>query len=173
MALWGLIMFVMLLPASVSYIGFFKLIFSLQLLDSYIPLIVPVIASPVVVFFLRQYLMSLPIRELVDVSRIQGAGEFRIFNTIIFPIMKPALSVQAFFIFVAAWNNFMLPFMLLSDRNLFTVPMIAALLQADIHNVEFGSVYLGIAVSFIPAICVYTVMSRFIISGITSGSLKE
>lgn len=173
MPLWGLIMFVMLLPASVSYIGFFKLIFSLQLLNSYIPLIVPVIASPVVVFFLRQYLMSLPIRELVDVSRIQGAGEFRTFNAIIIPIMKPALSVQAFFIFVAAWNNFMLPYMILSDRKLFTVPMIAALLQADIHNVEFGSVYLGIAVSFIPAICVYTVMSRFIISGITSGSLKE
>lgn len=172
-ALWGLIMFVMLLPTSISYIGFFKLVFSLRLLDSYIPLIVPPVASPVVVFFLRQYLLSLPVRELVDVSRIQGSGEFRTFNAIIIPIMKPALALQAFFIFVGSWNNFMLPYMLLSDRKLFTVPMMAALLQADIHNVEFGSVYLGIAVSFIPAICVYTVMSRFIISGLTSGSLKE
>lgn len=173
MALWGLIMFTMLLPASVSYIGFFKLVFSLRLLDSYIPLIIPSLASPVVVFFLRQYLHSLPVRELVDVSRIQGAGEFLTFNVIIIPIMRPALAIQAFFLFVGSWNNFMLPYMLLSDRKLFTVPMIAALLQADIHNVEFGSIYLGIAVSFVPAICVYIFMSRFIIAGITSGSLKE
>lgn len=63
--------------------------------------------------------------------------------------------------------------MLLSDRKLFTLPMMAVLLQADIHNVEFGGIYLGIALSFIPAICVYIVASRFIISGITAGSFKE
>ncbi len=172
-AFWGLIMFVMLLPTSVAYIGFFRMVFSLRLLDSYIPLIVPAIASPAVVFFLRQYLLSLPVRELADVSRIDGAGEFWTFNLIILPIMGPALATQAFFIFLGAWNNFMLPYMLLSDRELFTVPMIAALLQADIHNVDFGGIYLGIAVSFIPAICAYAFASRFIISGLTMGSLKE
>ena len=172
-ALWGMIMFVMLFPLSLSYIGFFRIVFSLRLLDSYIPLIVPVIASPVVVFFLRQYLVSLPVRELAEVSRIDGAGEFWTFNAIILPVMGPALATQTFFIFVASWNNFVLPYMLLSDRKLFTLPMMAVLLQADIHNVEFGGIYLGIALSFIPAICVYIVASRFIISGITAGSFKE
>lgn len=172
-AIWGLIVFIMLLPASVAYIGFFRVVFSMNLLNSYIPLIVPALASPIVVFFLRQYLISLPIRTLVDAARIDGAGEVWTFNAVILPIMKPALATQAFFIYIGAWNNFMLPYMILSDRSLFTVPMIAALLRADIHNVEYGGIYLGIAVSFLPAVCAYICMSRFIISGLTAGSIKE
>lgn len=172
-AIWGLIVFVMLLPASVAYIGFFRVVFSMGLLDSYIPLIVPAMASPMVIFFLRQYLISLPVKALADVARIDGAGEFWTFNAVVLPIMKPALATQAFFIFIGAWNNFMMPYMILSDRRLFTVPMMASLLQADIHNVEFGGIYLGIAVSFLPVICVYLFMSRFIIGGLTAGSIKE
>jgi len=93
---WGLIMFIMMLPLSLSYIGFFRLVFAMRLLDSYIPLIIPAIASPVVVFFLRQYLLSLPVRELADVSRIDGAGEFWTFNAIVLPIMVPALCMYIF-----------------------------------------------------------------------------
>ncbi len=171
--LWGLLLFVMLIPPSVAYIGFFQVVFSMGLLDSYIPLIIPALASPLAIFFLNQYLTSLPIRTLADVARLDGAGEFWIFNSIALPVMKPALAPQAFFMFIGAWNNFMLPYMILSDRSLFTVPMMAALLQADIHHVEFGGIYLGIAVSFLPAVLVYMCMSRFIISGLTTGSLKE
>lgn len=172
-AIWGLIMFTMLLPASLSYIGFFQVVFSMGLLDSFIPLIIPAVAAPMVVFFLRQYLASLPVRDLADVSRIDGAGEFWTFNAIVLPIMGPALATQAFFVFIASWNNFTLPYMLLSDRGKYTMPMMAAILQADIHDVEFGGVYLGIALSFIPAVSAYILASRFIISGITAGSLKE
>ncbi len=172
-ALWGLILFMMLIPTSVAYIGFFRVVFFMRLLDSYIPLIVPAIASPVIVFFLRQYLLSLPVRELADVARIDGAGEFWTFNAIVLPIMKPALATQVFFTFVGSWNNFAMPFVILSDRKLFTIPMIVAFLQTDIHNADFGSIYLGIAVSFVPAICVYACTSKFIISGLTMGSLKE
>lgn len=172
-ALWGLILFMMLIPTSVAYIGFFRVVFFMRLLDSYIPLIVPAIASPVIVFFLRQYLLSLPVRELADVARIDGAGEVWTFNAIVLPIMKPALATQVFFTFVGSWNNFAMPFVILSDRKLFTIPMIVAFLQTDIHNADFGSIYLGIAVSFVPAVCVYAFTSKFIISGLTMGSLKE
>lgn len=172
-ALLALIMFIMLFPSSLYYIGFFRMVFSMNLLDSYIPLIIPSMATPIVVFFLMQYLKSLPIRNLADAARIDGACELWTFNSVILPIAKPALAIQSFFIFVASWNNFILPYMLLSDRKLFTIPMITVFLRADIHNVEFGGIYLGIALSFIPAICVYIFMSRFIISGITAGSFKE
>ncbi len=172
-ALWGLIMFMMLIPASVAYIGFYRVVFFMRLLDSYIPLIVPAMASPVIVFFLRQFLLSLPVRELADVARIDGAGEFWTFNAVVLPVMKPAITTQFFFAFVASWNNFAMPYIILNDRKLFTVPMIVALLQTDIHNVDFGGIYLGIAVSFIPAVFVYAFTSRFIISGLTMGALKE
>lgn len=115
----------------------------------------------------------MPVKDLADVSRIDGAGEFWTFNAISLPIMGPALATQAFFVFIASWNNFTLPFILLSDRKKYTMPMMASILAADIHDVEFGGIYLGIALSFVPAIIAYILASRFIISGITAGSLKE
>ncbi len=172
-AVWGLILFVMFLPASLSYIGFHQAVSTMGLLNSHIPLILPGIATPTAVFFLRQYLMTLPAKELADVARIDGAGELWTFNAIVLPIMKPALATQGFFAFVGSWNNFFMPFILITDWKLFTLPMMVALLQTEIHNVDFGSVYLGLGVSFLPILLVYTFFSRFIISGLTMGSLKE
>lgn len=170
---WGAILVTMTLPAFLSFIGFYQFITHLRLLNSYLPLVVPAIASPMSVFFIRQYLAGLPVRELAEVSRLDGAGEFRVFNAIALPIMVPALAIQAFFAFLGSWNNFFIPFVLLSKIKLYTLPMMIQLLQTNIHNVDFGSLYLGIAVSIVPIIVCYAVSSRYLISGLTMGSLKE
>ena len=170
---WGVILVAMTLPASISFIGFYQSMERLKLLNTYIPLVVPAIASPVSVFFVRQYLVTLPVRELAEVSRIDGASEFRVFNAIALPIMVPAVATQAFFAFVASWNNFFTPFILLSNLKLYTLPMMVQLLQTNIHNVDFGSLYLGIAVSIFPIVCCYAISARYLISGLTAGSLKE
>jgi len=170
---WGVILVSMTLPAFLSFIGFYQFISHLRLLNSYVPIVVPAIASSVTVFFIRQYLAALPVRELAEVSRIDGAGEFRVFNAIALPIMVPALAIQAFFSFLGSWNNFFMPFVLLSKIKLYTLPMMIQLLQTNIHNVDFGSLYLGIAVSIVPIIICYAVSSRYLISGLTMGSLKE
>jgi len=171
--LWGLILLIMMLPASLSFIGFYQFIARLKLLNSYIPLIVPTIASAGTVLFLRQYLASILSLELVDAARIDGAGEFRTFNTIVLPIVTPALAAQSIFSFVGSWNSFITPFVLISTTKKYTLPMLVQMLRGDIYRTEYGGIYLGIAVSIVPILFFYSFMSRFIISGITMGGVKE
>ena len=122
---------------------------------------------------MKQYLESILSMEIIEASRIDGAGEFMIFNRIILPVLKPALATQAIFAFVGSWNNFMTPFVLLSSTEKYTLPMLVQMLRGDIYRTEYGAIYVGIAVSLIPIIIFYAFMSRYIISGLTMGSVKE
>jgi len=171
--LWGLILLVMMLPSSLSFIGFYQFMARIKLTDNYFALIIPTIASAGTVLFLRQYLSSILSMELVDAARIDGAGEIRTFNTIVLPIITPALATQAIFSFVGSWNNFFTPFVLLSTESKATLPMLVQKLRGDIYRTEYGGIYLGIAVSIIPILIFYAFMSRYIISGITMGGVKE
>lgn len=171
--LWGLILLVMMLPASLSFIGFYKFMAMLHLLDNYLPLILPAMAGAATVLFIRQYLASVLSMDLVDASRIDGANELYTFNLIIMPIMSPALAAQAIFAFVGSWNNFFTPFVLISSTKKYTLPMLVQMLRGDIYRTEYGGIYLGIAVSIVPILIFYSFMSRFIISGITMGGVKE
>jgi len=171
--LWTIILIIIMLPGTLSIIGFYQFMSTLKLRDSYIPLIIPGIAAAGTVLFLRQYMTSVLSTELIDAARIDGAGEYRIFNIIILPIMIPALAAQSIFTFVASWNNFITPFVLLSSDKKSTLPMLVQNLRGNIYRAEYGAIYLGIAVSLIPILIFYSFMSRFIISGITMGGIKE
>jgi len=172
--IWTIILIIMMLPGTITFIGFYQLMARLKLLDNYIPLILPGIAAAATVLFVRQYMIaSLSSSELIDSARIDGAGEYKTFNRIILPIVTPALAAQAIFTFVGSWNNFITPFVLISNMKRYTLPMLIQTLRGDIYRTEQGGIYLGIAVSLIPILIFYTFMSRFIISGITMGSIKE
>jgi multiple sugar transport system permease protein len=171
--LWTVILIIIMLPTTLSIIGFFQFVSMLKLRDSYIPLIIPAIAAAGTVLFLRQYMMSALSVELIEAARLEGAGEYRIFNLIILPVIIPALAAQSIFTFVASWNNFITPFILLSSEKKYTLPMLVQNLRGNIYRTEYGSIYLGIAISLIPIMLFYAFMSRFIISGITMGGLKE
>ncbi|WP_304224656.1 carbohydrate ABC transporter permease [Gracilinema caldarium] len=171
--MWALILFTMMLPGSLSFIGFYQFVARLKLLNSYVPLIIPGIAAPAVVFFIKQYFSSTLSFELIDAARIDGAGEFYTFNLVILPVIQPALATQAIFSFIGSWNNFMTPFILISDPKKYTLPMLVQMLRGDIYRTEYGSIYLGIAISLIPIIIFYSFASQFIIAGISMGSLKE
>jgi len=173
MALWTVILIVIMLPGSLSIIGFYQFMAVLELRDSYIPLIIPGIAAAGTVLFLRQYMMSVLSTEIIDAARIDGASEYRIFNIIILPIMVPALAAQSIFTFVSSWNNFITPFVLISSQKKYTLPMLVQSLRGNIYRAEVGAIYLGISISLIPILIFYAFMSRFIISGITMGGLKE
>ena len=172
-AIWAAILIIMMLPGTLTFIGFYQFMARLKLLNSYIPLIVPAIAAGATVLFIRQYMMSVLSTELIDAARIDGAGEFRIFNFIILPVISPALAAQAIFTFVGTWNNFITPFVLISNMKKYTLPMLVQSLRFDIYRTEYGGIYLGIAVSLVPILVFYAFMSKFIISGITMGSVKE
>ncbi|MDR0759927.1 MAG: carbohydrate ABC transporter permease [Treponema sp.] len=171
--LWGIILIIMMLPASLSFIGFYQFMARLKLLNSYIPLIIPAIAGAGTVLFLRQYMTSVLSIDLINAARIDGAGEYRIFNVVILPVITPALAAQAIFTFVGSWNNFFSPFVLISEERKYTLPMLVQMLRGDIYRTEYGGIYLGIAISLIPILIFYIFMSRFIISGITMGGIKE
>jgi len=173
MFLWTVILIIIMLPSTLSIIGFYQFMATLRLRDSYIPLIIPGIAAAGTVLFLRQYMTSVLSTELIDAARIDGAGEYRIFNIIILPIMIPALAAQSIFTFVGSWNNFITPFILINNEKKYTLPMLVQSLRGNIYRAEYGAIYLGIAVSLIPILVFYSFMSRFIISGITMGGIKE
>ncbi|MCF8017979.1 MAG: carbohydrate ABC transporter permease [Vallitaleaceae bacterium] len=171
--IFALIAFILMIPAQISMIGFYRMMLNANLTDSYIPLIFPAMATPATVFFIRQYLLSSFPKDLVSAARIDGAKEIQIFHTIALPVMKPALATMGIFAFVGSWNNFLMPLMLISDEKKYTLPMLVQLLKADIYRTEFGGIYLGIAMTILPLLLVYLIFSRYIIAGVALGGLKE
>lgn len=167
------IMAVMMIPPQVAASGFVQLVDFMGLRDSFIPLIVPSIAAPVVFFYMKQYLESTLPMEIVEAARVDGANEFYTFNRIILPIMKPAIAVQMIFSFVGSWNNFMIPALIIDKEEKRTVPMMIAILRsADFTKFDMGKVYMLILLSILPVLIMYLFLSKFIIKNVTSGAVK-
>ena len=167
------IMAVMVIPTQVSAVGFYQMCLKLGWTNSFVPLIVPSIAAPVVFFYMKQYMESVLPMEIVDAARVDGSGEFYTFNRIILPMMKPALAVQMIFSFVTSWNNYFMPALILDKAEMKTVPlMIAQLRSADYSKFDMGKVYMFILLAILPVIVVYVFLSKYIIKGVTAGSVK-
>ena len=159
-AAFTFIMAILVMPTQVTAMGFLRLITNMGMYDSLLPLIIPSIAAPAVFYFMYSYLQSSLPLSLVEAARIDGSGEFRTFNRIVLPIMKPAIAVQAIFTFVSSWNN--------------TVPILIATLRgADYMNFDMGKIYMMITVAIVPIIIVYLLLSKYIIAGVTLGGVKE
>ena len=167
------ILAIMMIPAQVSALGFVQLMNEFNLTNSYIPLIVPSVAAPVVFFYMKQYMESVLPLDLVAAARVDGSGEFRTFNTIVLPLLKPAIAVQMIFSFVSSWNNYFIPALLLDKAEMKTVPiMIAQLRSADYSKFDMGKVYMFILLAILPVLITYIFLSKSIIKGVTAGSVK-
>ena len=168
------IMAILVMPTQVTAMGFLRLITKMGLYDSLLPLIIPSVASPAVFYFMYSYLQSSLPMSLVEAARIDGSGEFRTFNSIVLPIMKPAIAVQAIFTFVGSWNNYFVPALVIRSKSKMTVPILIATLRgADYMNFDMGKIYMMITVAIVPIIIVYLLLSKFIIAGVTLGGVKE
>ncbi len=172
---YTIILAVMMIPVQVTSVGFYQFMSKLGLTDSYLPLIVPAIAAPAVVFFMRQSMKSNFPLEIVEAARIDGCNEFRTFFTIGIPMMKPAIAVQAIFAFVANWNNYYMPSMILISRekNQLTLPMMVNTIISNDKLADYGAKYAAIMLSIIPVVVVYFIFSRFIVEGVALGGVKE
>ena len=168
------IMAILVMPTQVTAMGFLRLITKMGLYDSLLPLIIPSVASPAVFYFMYSYLQSSLPMSLVEAARIDGSGEFRTFNSIVLPIMKPAIAVQEIFTFVGSWNNYFVPALVIQSKSKMTVPILIATLRgADYMNFDMGKIYMMITVAIVPIIIVYLLLSKFIIAGVTLGGVKE
>mgnify|MGYP004463096449 FL=1 len=172
---YTIILAVMMIPVQVTSVGFYQFMSKLGLTDSYLPLIVPAIAAPAVVFFMRQSMKSNFPLEIVEAARIDGCNEFRTFFTIGIPMMKPAIAVQAIFAFVANWNNYYMPSMILISREQeqLTLPMMVNTIISNDKLADYGAKYAAIMLSIIPVVVVYFIFSRFIVEGVALGGVKE
>lgn len=170
---FNFILLIMTIPTQVGALGFVKLITAMDLKESFIPLIIPAIAAPAVFFFMKQYMeSSLPL-EIIEAARIDGSNEFYTFNTIIIPLLKPALAVQSIFGFAASWNNYFTPSLVLTKASKKTLPLwIAYIRSADFTKFDMGQLYMMIAFSIFPVIIVYLILSKFIVQGVALGSVK-
>lgn len=169
---FSFVMAIMMIPSQVTMIGFYQMVYKVHLTNNMLMLILPAIASPAMVFFMRQYMIPALSLEIIQSARIDGAKEFFIFNRIALPIMKPAIATQAIFAFVTNWNNLFTPLVLLTDNKNYTMPIMVSLLKGDIYKTEYGSIYLGLTLTVLPLIAVYLFLSKYIIAGVALGSVK-
>lgn len=171
---FNFILIIMMIPTQISAVGFLKLIGSFGMNNTYWPLIIPSIAAPSVFFYMKQYMQSTMPLEVIEAARVDGSNEFMTFNKIALPMLKPALAVQIIFAFVASWNNFFTPALVLSKSEKWTLPIMISVLRSNLNSNmgDLGEVYMMIMLSILPVIVVYFFVSKYIVQGVALGAVK-
>lgn len=173
-AIFTIILIFMMIPSQLGMLGFYDLMTKMNLIDSYIPLIIPSIAAPGTVFFLRQYVLSVMPKSVLEAPRIDGAGEFYIFHKIALPIMAPGIATMSIGAFIGSWNSYLMPLILLNNSKKWTLPvMVASLNSVKDISTNIGATYVTVAISVVPIIIMFCFCSKYIISSISAGSVKE
>lgn len=171
--IFTVILIFMMIPGQLGLIGFYNLCTKLHLVNSYVPLIIPAVAAPGTVFFLRQYVLSVMPPSLIEAARIDGANELYIFHRIAIPIMSPGIATMSIMGFIGNWNAYLTPMIILNKNEKFTLPVMMATLRASTDiNANQGAIYLAVAVSVIPILLVFAFFSKYIISSISAGAVK-
>ena len=160
----------LVIPAQVAMLPLFLMMKQLGLVNSYGGVIVPALAGVFGIFLVRQYARSIP-DELLEAARIDGAGEWRIFFRIVLPMLKPVLVTLAIFTFMAAWNDFMWPLIVLTDQEHYTLPVALASLSRE-HIMDVEMMMAGAVVTVLPVLLLFLLLQRYYIQGLLLGSVK-
>ena len=169
--LFWVVLATMMLPGQLGIIGYFQEMNTLGLLDSYISIIMPSFATPVMVYWIRQYIDAYVPDELMESARIDGCNEFKIFNKIIFPVIIPGVATQAIFTFVSCWNSFVQPSILLFSQEKFTLPILVQQMQG-VYKTDYGVIYLGVTLSVSPILLLFIFCSKKIMESSMAGAVK-
>jgi multiple sugar transport system permease protein len=168
--IFQLLLAALVVPAQVAMLPLFLLMKQLGLVNTYAGVIVPALATVFGIFLVRQYARSIP-DELLEAARIDGAGELRIFFQIVLPMLKPVLVTLAIFTFMAAWNDFMWPLIVLTDQEHYTLPVALAALSRE-HIMEVEMMMAGAVVTVLPVLLLFLLLQRYYIQGLLLGSVK-
>jgi multiple sugar transport system permease protein len=160
----------LVLPVQVSMLPLFLLLKNLGLINTYWGVIIPGLASIFGIFLVRQYALSIP-DEMLDAARVDGASELRIFWTIVVPGILPILATLAIWTFLATWNDFMWPLIVLSDESKYTLPVALANLSGE-HVQDTELMMAGSVITVIPVMLVFLFLQRYYIQGVMAGSVK-
>ncbi|WP_181185999.1 carbohydrate ABC transporter permease [Alkalicoccus urumqiensis] len=166
-----MLLLAIMIPYHVTLIPLFQLMASLDWLNTYYAVILPNLAYPFAIFLMRQNMRSIP-DSLLEASRVDGAGEFRIFFTVVLPTMRPAIAAVAIFLFMFQWNNFLWPLVVLGDSDMHTLPVALSSL-VGMSRIDYGQIMMGTTLSTLPIMIFFLILQKQFISGILGGSVKE
>jgi len=169
-ATFRLLLTALVIPAQVGMLPLFLLLKSMGLVNTYVGAIVPFMASVFGIFLIRQYALGIP-DDLLDAARVDGAGEGRIFATIVLPVLKPILVTLAVFVFLSAWNDFMWPLIILSDEHKYTLPVALAGLTGE-HVQDTELMMAGSVLTVLPVVVLFLALQRHYMRGVMMGSVK-
>jgi multiple sugar transport system permease protein len=158
------------IPVQVAMLPLFLLVKALGLVNGYGGVIIPGLASIFGIFLVRQYALAIP-DDLLDAARIDGAGEWRVFRSIVLPTIRPVLATLALWTFLATWNDFMWPLIVLSDDRRYTLPVALAGLVGE-HAQDVELMMAGAVVTVLPVLILFLFLQRYFVEGVTEGSVK-
>jgi len=160
----------LVVPGQVAMVPLFLLLKQMGLVNTYGGVIVPALASIFGIFLVRQYALSIP-DDLLEAARVDGASEFRIFRSIVVPVLKPIIVTLGVFTLLGTWNDFMWPLIVLTDRDLYTLPVALATLSRE-HVQDNELMMAGSVLTTLPVLLVFVALQRYYIEGLTAGSIK-
>jgi multiple sugar transport system permease protein len=170
-AIFRVLLAALVIPGQVTTLPLFLMLREIGLVNSLLGVIVPGLASVFGIFLMRQYAGSLP-DSILDAARADGAGEFRIFRSVVLPLCTPMLVTLAILTLLGAWNDFLWPLIVLSDSDLHTLPVALANLAGE-HVLDTELMMAGAVVTVLPVVALFLVLQRYYLAGITSGGVKE
>ncbi|KJY85183.1 sugar ABC transporter permease [Vibrio galatheae] len=169
--LFGMLVGSMMIPPVLSLIPYFMIVKFLGLLDNHLAVWLPFTTTPFGIFLMRQHVVASVPKELLEAAKLDGAGEFRTYWSVVLPLMKPALATLAIVQFVFFWNMFMQPLVVLTTPENYVITQALRSVQG-IPNTPWGAVMLGTTISILPLVITYLFASKQMISGLTSGAVK-
>jgi multiple sugar transport system permease protein len=168
--LFALLLTAMLVPAQVGMLPLFLMLKKMGLVNTYAGVLVPWLASVFGIFLVRQYAQAIP-EDLLNSARLDGAGEGRIYRSIVLPNLAPVMATLAVFVFMSSWNDFLWPLVVLSDERHYTLPVALASLVGE-HVQDTELMMAGAVVTVLPVLLVFVVLQRWYIRGVMAGSVK-
>ena len=169
--LFTLVMGTMLLPSFLGMIPSFMIMDAFGWIDQPRALYIPGAASAFGIFMMRQFVSSAIPRDLVEAARMDGCGEWVIYWRIVLPLLKPALGTLGLITFIASWNNFIGPLIVMRSPEMYTLPLALRSMQSPV-NTEWGAVMAGSAIATLPLLVLFAISSRRLIDGLTAGAVK-
>jgi multiple sugar transport system permease protein len=168
--LFGLLLSALVIPAQVGMLPLFLMMKGMHLVNTYWGAILPSLASVFGIFLIRQFMLSIP-QDLLEAARIDGAGELRIYWSVVMPLARPILATLAIFTFMTTWNDFMWPLIVLTDQKRYTLPVAMASLVGE-HAADVELMMAGSVVTVLPVLVLFLALQRYYIAGLTAGSVK-
>jgi multiple sugar transport system permease protein len=169
--IFALLLAALVIPGQVAMLPLFLMLKNMGLVNTWAGVLVPGLAGIFGIFLVRQYARGIP-DELIEAARMDGAGEFRIFFSVVLPVLKPVLATLAVFAFLGSWNDFMWPLIVLTDGDMHTLPVALASLSRE-HVQDSELMMAGAVITVMPVLLLFLLLQRYYMQGLLMGSVKQ